>query len=163
MSNVRYNMPGPVDEPQETGSGLDLLPTNKTLIALPFKGAASPRKPEEVPDEYLKSTESIMEWAGPQVDVKIKTGNPDNPEAQEKVLFQGGVEAFSPAAIRKNSPALRRLEAEFQAGESLVDRIDKNAQFRKALDDANAREAILAKLLDIIAELDASLKTGTEE
>jgi hypothetical protein len=162
-AQVNYNMPGPIPEPQETNSGLDLLPTNLTLIAMPLKGADAPRKPEEVPDEYLKSTESVMEWAGPQVKAKMKTGNPENPEADETVRFQGGIEAFTPTAIKKNSPWLRRLEAEFQAGEALVDRIDKNPQFRKALDDPDTREAIITKLMEIIAELESSLGSPGEE
>lgn len=160
---VRYNMPGPIDEPQETNSGLDLLPTNKTLIALPLKGEEAPRKPEEIPADYTKSTETVMEWADPKVKVKIKTGNPENPEAEETVRFQGGIEAFSPSSIKKNSPWLRKLEAEFQASEALVDRIDINAQFRKALDDPQTREAIIAKLLEIIGDLDQSLETPNQE
>lgn len=162
MANVRYNMPGPIDEPQQTNSGLDLLPTNRTLIAMPFKGADGPRKPEAVPDEFLKSTKDIMSWAGPQVKAKIKTGNPENPEVEEVVKFRGGVEAFTPASIKSNSPWLRRLAAAFEANGTLVDRIDRNPQFRKALDDPQAREAIVAKLLEIISELDESLQEDTE-
>lgn len=160
-SQVRYNMPGPIDVPMETKSGLDLLPTNRTLIAMSFKGDAAPRKPEEIPADFLKSTESVMEWAAPQVSVKMKTGNSENPEATETLRFQGGVEAFSPVSIKKKSPLLRKLQAEYQAGEALVDRIDKNPQFRKALDDADTREAIVSKFMEIIAELDASF--GEEE
>jgi hypothetical protein len=162
-ANVRYNMPGPIDVPQDTNSGLDLLTTNRTLMAMPLKGAAAPRKPEDVPIDYLKSTESVMEWAGPQVKAKMKTGNPENPEVDETVHFRGGIEAFTPKAIKKNSPWLRRLQAEFQASEALVDRIDKNPQFRKALDNPDTREAIIAKFLDIIAELEASLGDTAEE
>lgn len=130
---------------------------------MPFKGKDAPRKPEEIPVEQIKSTESVMEWADPKVKVKIKTGNPDNAEAEETVRFQGGIEAFSPKSIRKNSPWLRRLEAEFQSSDALVDRIDKNAQFRKALDDPDTRDAIVAKFLEIIAELDASLEDAQQE
>ncbi|MGB0424295.1 MAG: hypothetical protein ACPGED_08230 [Flavobacteriales bacterium] len=157
MGEVRYNMIGPVDVPEETNSGLVLLPTNNTLMALPLKGENGPRKPEEVPAEFLKSTEDVMSYAQPEVKVKIKTGNPDNPESNEVVKFQGGVESFSPKNIKKNSPLLRKLEAEFRASEALVDRIDKNAQFRKALDDDKARTAIIASLQAAIDELNASL------
>lgn len=162
-AKVRYNMPGPIDVPQNTNSGLDLLPTNRTLLAMPLKGAAAPRKPEDVPSDYLKSTESVMEWAAPQVKAKIKTGNPENPEVDETIHFQGGVEAFSPKAIKKKSPWLRRLQAEFQASETLVERIDTNPQFRKALDNPDTREAIIAKFLNIIIELETSLDDPTEE
>ncbi|MGB1033333.1 MAG: hypothetical protein ACPGWM_11980, partial [Flavobacteriales bacterium] len=89
MGEVRYNMIGPVDVPEETNSGLVLLPTNNTLMALPLKGENGPRKPEEVPAEFLKSTEDVMSYAQPEVKVKIKTGNPDNPESNEVVKFQG--------------------------------------------------------------------------
>ena len=163
MAQVRYNMIGPVDVPEETNSGLVLLPTNNTLIAMPFKGENGPRKPEEVPAEYLKSTEDVMEYAQPEVKVKIKTGNPENAEVDETIRFRGGVEAFSPKSIKKNSPWLRKLEAEFQSSEAIVDKIDKNAQFRKALDDPNAREAIVAALKEIISELDSSLPAESEE
>ena len=162
MAQVRYNMIGPVDVPEETNSGLVLLPTNNTLIAMPFKGEDGPRKPEEIPAEYAKSVETIMEFTQPEVKVKLKTGNPDNPENNETIRFQGGVAAFSPKSIKKNSPMLRKLEAEFQASEALVDRIDKNAQFRKALDDPNAKEAIIAILKEVISELDNSLPTQSE-
>ena len=77
MSQVKYNMIGPVDVPEETNSGMVLLPTNTTLIAMPFKGKNGPRKPEEIPAEFSSSTESVMEYTQPEVKVKIKTGNPD--------------------------------------------------------------------------------------
>lgn len=154
---VRYDMIGPVDVPEETNSGLVLLPTNNTLMALPLKGDKGPRKPEEVPKEFLKSTEDVMAFAQPEVKVNIKTGNPDNPESSETVSFQGGVGAFSPKNIKKNSPWLRKLEAEFQASESIVDRVDKNAQFRKALDDPKARQAIIVALSKVIDELSETL------
>ena len=157
MGEVRYNMIGPVDVPEETNSGLVLLPTNNTLMALPLQGKKGPRKPEEVPAEFLKSTEDVMSYAQPEVKVNIKTGNPENPESSETVSFQGGIEAFSPKSIKKNSPWLRKLEAEFQASEAIVDRVDKNAQFRKALDDPKAREAILAALNKVLDELSESL------
>lgn len=159
---VRYNMPGPIDEPQETNSGLDLLPTNNTLIVMPFKGSKGPRRPEEVPADNAKSTETIMEWAQPQVKVNIKTGNPENAEVPETVRFQGGIEAFSPKAIKQNSPWLRKLDAEFRASEALIDRIDKSAQFRKALDDPDTRAAAVAIMMAIIKELDATLPSVEE-
>ena len=156
-TSIRYNMPGPIDEPQETNSGLDLLPTNQTLIVMPFKGEKGPRKPEVIPQEYTKSTEDVMEFTRPEAKVKIKTGNPENAEVSETIKFRGGVESFSPAAIKQNSPWLRKLQAEFSASEALIDRIDKNAQFRKALDDPNARLAVVAMLREIINELDESI------
>jgi len=162
MAQVRYNMIGPVDVPEETNSGLVLLPTNNTLIAMPFKGVKGSRIPEEVPTAQAVSTEEVMEYAQPEVKVKIKTGNPENAESNEIIRFRGGVEAFSPKEIKKNSPWLRKLEAEFQASEALVDKIDKNAQFRKALDDPKAREAIVAALKEIITELDGSLPPPEE-
>ena len=163
MAQVRYNMIGPVDVPEETNSGLVLLPTNNTLIAMPFKGEKGPRKPEEIPAEFTKSTEDVMEYTQPEVKVKIKTGDPNNSEVDETIRFRGGVESFSPKAIKKSSPWLRKLEAEFEASESLVDRIDKNAQFRKALDDPKAREAVVAALHQIIGELTESMPTDAEE
>ena len=163
MAKVRYNMIGPVDVPEETNSGLVLLPTNNTLIAMPFKGENGPRRPEQIPADAAQSTEGVMEYTQPEVKVKIKTGNANNPEANETIRFQGGVEAFSPKAIKKNSSWLRRLEAEFQASEALVDRIDKNAQFRKALDDPKARAAVVAAFKQIIEELNESLPAEPED
>ncbi len=162
-STVRYNMPGPIDIPQETNSGLDLLPTNKTYIAMPFKGEKASRQPEEIPADNSLSTEAVMKYCDPHVKVKLKTGNPEAAEVDDTIRFQGGVDAFSPESIKKNSAMLRRLDAEFKAGEALVDRIDKNAKFRKALDDAGAREAVLAALRSIMAELDASMPVENED
>jgi hypothetical protein len=162
-ASVRYNMPGPIDVPQETNSGLDLLPTNRTYIAMPFKGDKAARQPEEIPADSALSTEAVMKYADPHVKVKLKTGDPENAEVADTIRFQGGIDSFSPNAIKKNSPMLRRLDAEFQASEALVDRIDKNAKFRKALDDAGAREAVLAALRSIMAELDASMPVENEE
>ena len=157
MADVRYNMIGPVDVPEETNSGLVLLPTNNTLIAMPFKGANGPRKPEVIPNEFAESTEKLMEYTQPEVKVTLKTGNEENPDQPEVVKFQGGVESFSPKSIKKNSAMLRKLEAEFQASEALVSRIDKNPQFRKALDNPETRQAILALFESILDELDTSL------
>ncbi|MBP6185184.1 MAG: hypothetical protein KA479_09605 [Saprospiraceae bacterium] len=161
-SNVRYNMPGPIDVPMETNSGLDLLPTNVTYLALPLKGAQGPRRPEEVPSDSSLSTKAVMEYADPKVTVKLKTGDPENPEIEDTVRFQGGVTAFAPKEIKKNSSILQKLEAEFQASEALVDRINANAKFRKAIDDPIAREAILSVFRDIIAELDAHMPAAPE-
>lgn len=160
---VRFNMPGPIDVPQETNSGLDLLPTNNTLIVLPIKGERGPRKPEEVPAEFSKSVEDVMEYAQPQIKIKLKTGNPENPEIDETINFQGGVSAFSPKSIKQNSSALRKLEAEYTASDALIDRIDKVPQFRKALDDPNARAAAVAMMRQIIAELEESLPAKPED
>jgi hypothetical protein len=160
---VRYDMPGPIDEPQQTNSGLDLLPTNNTLIALPIKGKEGPRRPEEVPKEFSKSTETVMEYAQPKIKVKVKTGNPDNPEVDETVHFQGGVEAFSPRSIKQKSPVMRKLQAEFAASDALIDRIDKVPQFRKAMDDPDARAAAVVMLQQIITELEASLPAPQED
>lgn len=162
MGDVRYNMIGPVDVPEETNSGLVLLPTNNTLLALPLKGAAGPRKPEEVPAEFLESTETVMEYAQPEVNVTLKTGNDDNPEAKETVRFRGGITSFSPKEIKQSSPRLRKLQAEFVASEAIVDRIDKNAQFRKALDDADTRAAVIASFSKVLEELAASLPDESE-
>ncbi len=162
MGEVRYNMIGPVDVPEETNSGLVLLPTNNTLMVLPLQGENGPRKPEEIPAEFLKSTEDVMAYTQPEVKVNVKTGNPDNPEVAEVIKFQGGVESFSPKNIKKNSPVLRKLEAEFSASSALIDRIDKNAQFRKALDDPKAREAMIAALERVVSELAESLPSIEE-
>jgi len=159
----RYDLIGPVDVPEETNSGLVLLPTNNTLIAMPFKGGDGPRRPEQVPKEFIKSTKDVMEYAQPAVKVKIKTGNPENPEVSETVRFKGGVEAFSTKSIKQNSPWLRKLEAEFQASEALVDRVDKNAQFRKALDDEKTRAAVIAAFRGILDDFEKSLPVEQED
>jgi hypothetical protein len=146
----------------QTNSGLELLPTNNTLIVMPFKGTDGPRTPEEIPSEYATSTAGIMEYVQPKVNVSIDTGNPDSPEAKDSITFTGGVEAFQPASIKKNSAWLRRLEDEYKASEAIVDRIDKSAQFRKALDNPESREAILASLRAILLELEGSIPSDEE-
>lgn len=156
-------MIGPVDVPEETNSGLVLLNTNNTLMPLALQGKNGPRKPVILEPDQIKSTETVMEYAQPKVKVKLKTGNKDNPEVSETINFQGGVEAFSPKSIKKNSKWLRSLEAEFEASEELVGRIDKNAQFRKALDDPKSRAAIVALFKHIVNELDESLTQEEEE
>ena len=159
---VRYDMIGPVDVPMETNSGLVLLPTNKTLMVMPFKGDKAPRRPEEVPAEFAKSTEDVMDWAQPEVKVNLKTGNPDNPESPETIRYRKGIESFSPSSIKRNSKTLRKLESEFKASELLVDRISKSAQFRKALDDPETRAAIVQTFQELIAELETSIPAEPE-
>lgn len=153
-------MPGPIDLPQETNSGLDLLPTNNTYIAMPLKGNKGPREPEEVPVKDAVSTEAVMEWADPNVDVKLNTGDG---EVQEKIHFKGGIEAFTPASIKRNSETLRGLEAEYKASEALVDRIASSPKFRNALDNEEARAAIVAALMDIVNQLDKSMPVKVED
>ena len=58
---------------------------------------------------------------------------------------------------------MRQLQAELLASDAIIDRIDKNAQFRKALDNNEARAAIVQLLYQIIGELDESLKTGDDD
>ena len=88
--------------------------------------------------------------------------NADNPEAKEIVRFRGGITSFSPKEIKQNSPGLRKLQSEFVASEALVDRIDKNAQFRKALDSAETRSAVIASFSKILEELTESLPDDSE-
>lgn len=162
-SNVRYNMPGPIDITEETTSGLDLLPTNNTLIAMPFKGPNGPRQPEVIPSEYAGSTAEVMKYADPHVKVKLKTGDPEQPEVEDTVRFQGGVEAFSPETLKRKSAMLRGMEAEYNASESLVDRIDNSAKFRSALDDHEGKQAIIGALMEIIQELEDSFPIEGDE
>ena len=104
-----------------------------------------------------------MEFATPEVKVNIKTGNDENPEVTETISFSGGVSAFSPKSIKKNSSWLQRLQAEFEASEALVDRVDKNPQFRKALDDPKTKAAIVAVFQQIVNELSESLPSDEAE
>ncbi len=154
---VNYNIPGPIDVPQETNSGLDLLPTNTTMLVLSLRGESGSRRPEEIPPEHAKSTEAVMEYLQPKVTVKMQTGNPDRPEVEETIRFKEGVTAFNPKTIKRTSPTLRKLQAEFNSSSVLIDNIDKRVQFRKAMDDADARKAAIVKLKDIIARLEQSI------
>lgn len=158
---VRYNMPGPICVPQETNSGLDLLPTNLTCMVLPLSKNA-PRQPEEIPEDKRGSVEQVMDYVQPAVKVSLATGNPNNPVQNEEIVFTGGVEAFSTKVLKNKVPLLRKLQSEFTISDSLIARIDQNAQFRKALDNPQARAAMIAILNDIIGELDATLQTNTE-
>lgn len=156
-------MIGPVDVPEDTSAGLVLLPTNNTLIAMPLKGNAAPRHPEEIPQEHSGSVEDLMEYLQPEIKVSMKTGDENNPETSETVKFRGGVTAFSPDTIKAQSSTLRRLSAEFETSDALVSRIDQNAQFRKALDDPKAREAIIVALTQVVEELRESLPESDED
>jgi hypothetical protein len=156
MSNVNTNMAGPITMPVETSSGLDYLPTNRTLMTLPLAENA-PRKPQEVPEDYMGSTEKVMAYAKPSVKVSLATGNPANPAITQVIDFQEGVQSFAPKAIAQRTPLLRTLQSEWAVSDALVGWLDKSAQFRKAMDNPQARAAVLAVLRDIIKELDENI------
>jgi hypothetical protein len=156
MSNVKMNMAGPISMPVETSSGLDYLPTNRTLMTLPLSENA-PRKPQEIPDDYMGSTEKVMEYVKPSVKVSLATGNPNSPVQTQVIDFQGGVESFAPKAISNRTPLLRTLQSEWAVSDALIGWLDKSAQFRKAMDNPQARAAVLAVLQDIIKELDENI------
>jgi hypothetical protein len=160
MSTVRYNMPGPIDLPQETNSGLDLLPTNLTCMVLPLSKNA-PRQPEEIPEDKRGSVEQVMDYVQPSVKVGLATGNPNNPVQNTEITFTGGVESFSTKSLKNRVPLLRKLQSEITISDGLIGRIEQNAQFRKALDNPQARAAMIALLNDIIGELDETLHTET--
>jgi hypothetical protein len=153
---VRYNMPGPIDLPQETNSGLDLLPTNTTCMVLPLSKNA-PRQPEEIPEAKRGSVNQVMDYVQPSVKVGLSTGNPSNPTQNTEILFTGGIESFSTKSLKNRVPLLRKLQSEMTISDGLIARIEQNAQFRKALDNPQARAAMIALLNDIIGELDESL------
>ncbi|MEN9610116.1 MAG: hypothetical protein RLZZ628_930 [Bacteroidota bacterium] len=153
---IRYNMPGPIDLPQETNSGLDLLPTNTTCMVLPLS-KNGPRQPEEIPEDRRGSVGQVMDYVQPTVKVGLATGNPNNPTQNAEITFTGGIESFSTKSLKNRIPLLRKLQSEIAISDGLIARIEQNAQFRKALDNPQARAAMIALLNDIIGELDETL------
>jgi predicted component of type VI protein secretion system len=129
-NNVQMNMSGPIAMPVETSSGLDYLPTNRTLMTLPLSENA-PRKPVEIPEEHMGSTEKVMAF--------------------------DGVQSFAPKAIAQRTPVLRALQSEWAVSDALIGWLDKSAQFRKAMDNPQSRAAVLAILLNVIKELDENI------
>jgi predicted component of type VI protein secretion system len=155
-NNVNMNMSGPIAMPVETSSGLDYLPTNRTLMTLPLS-ENGPKKPVEIPDDYMGSTEKVMEFVKPSVKVSLATGNPDNPTLTQTIEFQEGVQSFAPKSIAQRTPLLRSLQSEWAVSDSLIGWLDKSAQFRKAMDNPQARAAVLAILQDVINELNENI------
>jgi predicted component of type VI protein secretion system len=155
MSNFKI-LPGPNAVSIGTSSGLDYLPTNRTLMTLPLSENA-PRKPVEIPEDYMESTEKVMAFVKPSVKVALATGNSDNPTISQTIEFQNGVQSFAPKAIAQRTPLLRALQSEAAISDTLIGYLDKSAQFRKAMDNPEARAAVLSILLDVIKELDENI------
>jgi predicted component of type VI protein secretion system len=155
-NNVQMNMSGPIAMPVETSSGLDYLPTNRTLMTLPLSENA-PRKPVEIPEEHMGSTEKVMAFVKPSVKVSLQTGDTNNPAISQTIDFQDGVQSFAPKAIAQRTPVLRALQSEWAVSDALIGWLDKSAQFRKAMDNPQSRAAVLAILLNVIKELDENI------
>lgn len=157
VDSKQHPLQGPIDEVIPQPSGLDLLPTNNMLIVLPLGGDLGSGHYLIVPPEEVSSVKSVMTYVKPKVSVNMKSGILGQAEQKVAVHFRGGVDAFTPQSILRDTPLLRLLEVEREACRKVMDKIDKEAEGKIKFNVQKIKQMITTASRNLLAGVDEGL------
>jgi len=137
--------------------GITYLPTNRTILMMPLEENC-PTDPEEmvIEGEAVYSLDKMFQRVQPKVDVSLSTGDEANPLQDFELKFSS-LRDYEPDAIVDNVPLLRSLKEKQQ----LISRLEmlmQEGSFKKILDDKDKKEALVAFLRSVIADIEAGEK-----
>ena len=136
------NLVGGVDVSQvETGVSFDLLDPNNPVYVL-----ALPGLDEKVvlKGKDHKSFKDMLKGLGASVEVKIETGDEDDPN--EVVINFEKMSNFKTDEIVKKITALRKLQQKTTLALTLIRKAQKDAKFQAMLSDPEKKESFLTYL-----------------
>ena len=155
MAQVDFDIPGPIGiQDIEVEQGFTMLKTNRTLLVCNLQ-KEGPFDPEVLPEENTASLTKIFEYAKPQVQVTLDTGNEENREKEETIKFKE-LKDFRPEELTKSVPILQNLSAKEKRFQKLVDEIDKNKKLQALITDPEKRAAFLDILKSVQEELNGN-------
>jgi len=142
---------GATIETQERGADVNIVPDNKTLIALPLND-----DPDiEADPTRLKNMKEVFENYKPKVEVDLKNleGEADMVELKFSALRD-----FNKDGIIKQAPVLQDLQQQEETYARYIDIINNNEKLRSILGDPEMKKEFLELVDMLVEELDESNK-----
>ncbi|WP_296151223.1 hypothetical protein [uncultured Flavobacterium sp.] len=128
--------------------GIIEIPQNRTLIAQKLSSEA-PVRPELV--EGLHSVEQVFEHFKPEI--KIGFENAEGATKNETLKFKN-IGDFGIEGITAQSTFLTDLETEKDQYSKIIKQLKSNKILKAALEDADAKKALIDSIESLISELD---------
>ncbi len=141
---------GGQEKPQEASEAISLLSKNKTLLANKFTDEQAPM-PEVV--EGLTNMDQVFKHFEPNVEVEFET---EDGGSESETLHFSTVGDFGKKGITKQSAFLNDLQAKQDEYMEFAKVLKSNKQLLKLLKDPAAKQAYLASLKSMIADLEDS-------
>lgn len=132
----------------DANEGIIEVPQNRTLVAQKLT-ADAPLKPELV--EGLHTVEQVFEHFRPEV--KVGFENAEGATKNEMLNFRN-VGDFGVKGITAQSPFLSELETEKEQYSRIIKHLKTNKVLKAALEDAEAKRALIDSIERLIAELE---------
>lgn len=131
----------------DASESIAMIPENRTLIVEQLTSEEAVQ-PEIV--EGLATIEQVFDHYKPQVDVEFE--NAEGQPIRESFSFQN-VGDFSVKKLTEQSNFLSKLNVEKEFWESLQKQLRSNKVLQRALESPDTKEALIASLQSILAEL----------
>ena len=131
----------------DASEALNEIPQNRTLIAGKLT-PNTPIKPKVV--EGLKTVEDVFEHFQPEI--KIPFEDADGGTVNEDIRF-GNLGDFGKKGIIGKSDFLQGLEIESVQYQKIIKQLKTNKILKMALEDADAKESLIATLDALIGEI----------
>lgn len=133
---------------QEAARGVQVVPDNKTMIALPFNDDPD----SEVDPVRLKSMKEIFTQYKPQTEVELKDLEGDKTEV---TLTFNSLKDFSMEGIIEQSPLLQKLEQQEEVYAKFANVLQTNEKLRDVLANPESKKELIELLGLLIEELNA--------
>ncbi|MEN7551940.1 hypothetical protein AAG747_28760 [Rapidithrix thailandica] len=133
---------------QDANEAISEIPQNRTLIVQKLTSDA-PVKPQTV--EGLQTVEQVFEHYKPSV--KVNFEDAEGGMHPEELKFSNLAD-FGIKGATNQSKFLHNLEVEKEQYKKIIKQLKTNKILKTALDDADAKQALLGAIENLIAELD---------
>jgi hypothetical protein len=154
-STIDFDTPGPIGiQDIEAEQGFTKINTNRTLI-LTSANMEGPYEPEVIPEEHTCSLAKLMEYARPQVNVPLETGDEDNPSQEVNIRFDS-LKSFKVADLEKRIVILQKQHDEEKRYLKIRAELERSVQLRKIIADPEKKAAFLDILESIREELETN-------
>ncbi|AEW86757.1 hypothetical protein B0A78_06395 [Flavobacterium columnare NBRC 100251 = ATCC 23463] len=134
--------------PLDANEAISEIPQNRTIIAQKLT-AESPVKPELV--EGLTTIEKVFDHFKPEI--KVDFENLDGSTKMENLNFKN-LGDFGVKGITQQSNFLTGLETEKDQYQKIIKQLKSNKILKGALEDPDAKKALLDSLQSLIKELE---------
>lgn len=131
----------------DASESIAMIPENRTLIVEQLTSEEAVQ-PEVV--EGLATIEQVFDHYKPQVDIEFE--NAEGQPIRENFSFHN-VGDFSVKKLTEQSNFLSKLNVEKEFWESLQKQLRSNKVLQRALENPDTKEALIASLQSILAEL----------
>ncbi|WP_196892285.1 type VI secretion system contractile sheath small subunit [Aureivirga marina] len=151
MSMYNYGIGGN-EVKTDASESISEIASNRTLLVQKLTTEA-PIKPESI--YGLSSVEDVFDKFKPSV--KLEFQDQEGTEVKEQMNFSN-LGDFNAKAIQENSDFLSKLSIEQEQHNKIARQLSSNRALRKALENPEARAAMVQMLSDALAEIDQAQK-----